>query len=158
VTRRRKGELIERAAQGSFPHWVAIQAERCTGANYETHRRFCRENCLRLSNHGNTVRYDVEWWCVLHFGSKEDADAFMKEFGGEPVDSRDIGKGAHWSKWHKGRTAAKKWPREPNVGAVAIGDIPDIGLLAAALRRSRMRPICNIGLRTRRQLRFTPIV
>jgi hypothetical protein len=107
MTRRRKGELIERAAQGSFPHWVAIQATKCTGANFNKLRDYCQTNCLRLSNHGGTAFHEGEFWCVLHFGSKEDAEKFMTAFGGEPMDPRDKGKGTSWSKWFKGRAAEK---------------------------------------------------
>ena len=76
------------------------------GAELHMHRDYCRENCLRLSNHGGTVFHDGEFWCVLHFGSKEDAEKFMSEFGGERMDPRDKGKGASWSRW-QGRAAEK---------------------------------------------------
>jgi hypothetical protein len=40
---------IERAAEGSFPYWVAINVDKCTGANYQWHQDFCRNNNLEVS-------------------------------------------------------------------------------------------------------------
>jgi hypothetical protein len=40
---------MERAEEGSFPYWVALIEERCTGANHEKIREFCRVNGLTLS-------------------------------------------------------------------------------------------------------------
>jgi hypothetical protein len=45
----RRQTRFERSAEGSFPYWVCLIEERCTGANYEKVREFCRANGLTLS-------------------------------------------------------------------------------------------------------------
>jgi len=74
---------MERAAEGSFPYWVALPDETCTGANHEKIREFCRVNGLTLSRFGHAVVWDKEWYQVFRFGRLKDADHFMREFGGE---------------------------------------------------------------------------
>jgi len=74
---------MERAAEGSFPYWVALPDETCTGANHEKIREFRRVNGLTLSRFGHAVVWDKEWYQVFRFGRLKDADHFMREFGGE---------------------------------------------------------------------------
>jgi hypothetical protein len=73
---------IERAEEGSFPYWVALLDEKCAGANHEKIREFCRVNGLTLSRFGAAVVWEKEWYQVFRFGRLEDADHFMREFGG----------------------------------------------------------------------------
>ncbi len=76
---------LERISEGSFPYWVALIEEKCTGANYDKHREFCRADALTLSRHGHSVVWEKEWYCVFRFAEQKDADRFRKEFGGEPM-------------------------------------------------------------------------
>src|SRR5450432_2047013 len=74
---------IEQAAEGSFPFWVALVEEKCTGANYDKHKSFCQAHGLKLSRHGHSVVWQREWYCVFRFAEQEHAYRFMKEFGGD---------------------------------------------------------------------------
>jgi hypothetical protein len=62
---------IEQAAEGSFPFWVALVEEKCTGANYDKHRNFCKAHGLTLSRHGHSVVWQREWYCVFRFADQE---------------------------------------------------------------------------------------
>jgi hypothetical protein len=74
---------LERIAEGSFPYWVCLPEERCTGANYDKHQSFCQAHGLKLSRHGHSVVWQREWYCVFRFAEQEHAYRFMKEFGGD---------------------------------------------------------------------------
>ena len=93
---------MERADEGRFPYWVALLDEKCTGANHEKIREFCRVNGLTLSRYGAAVVWDKEWYQVFRFGTLEDADHFMREFGGERMHPSERGKGKRWALWRKG--------------------------------------------------------
>ena len=93
---------IERAAEGRFPYRVALLDEKCTGANHEKIREFCRVNGLTLSRFGAAVVWEKEWYQVFRFGRLEDADHFIREFGGERMHPGERGKGKRWAQWRKG--------------------------------------------------------
>ena len=93
---------MERTAEGRFPYWVALLDEKCTGANHEKIREFCRVNGLTLSRFGHAVVWEKEWYQVFWFGSLADADHFIGEFGGERMHPSERGKGKHWAQWRKG--------------------------------------------------------
>jgi hypothetical protein len=63
---------LERISEGSFPYWVAVIEEKCTGANYDKHREFCRAHALTLSRHGHSVVSGKEWYCVFRFAEQKD--------------------------------------------------------------------------------------
>ena len=74
------------------------------------------DRLIALMRRGNSSAFDVLVsryhsrllaFCRHLLGSKEDAEKFISEFGGEPMDSRDKGKGTSWAKWFKGRAAEK---------------------------------------------------
>lgn len=93
---------MERADEGSFPYWVALIEEKCIGANFHIHEEFCRTHGLSLSKYGPAVVWQHEWYQVFRFGRPEDADRFMKEFGGERMHPSEKGKGKNWAQWRKG--------------------------------------------------------
>ncbi len=93
---------MERADEGSFSHWVVLIEEKCTGVNYEKLREFCRVNGLAISRFGHSVVWHKEWYQVFRFRKQEDADLFMKEFGGERMHPSEKGKGRNWAQWRKG--------------------------------------------------------
>jgi hypothetical protein len=93
---------MERADEGSFPYWVALIEEKCTGANYEIQQAFCRAHRLSLSRFGHAVVWQREWYQVFRFGKLADADMFMSEFGGERMHPSEKGKGKNWAQWRKG--------------------------------------------------------
>jgi hypothetical protein len=99
---------IEQAAEGSFPFWVALIEEKCTGANYDKHRNFCQAHGLTLSRHGHSVVWQREWYCVFRFAEQEHAELFMKEFGGERMHASERGKGKRWATWKKGTYMPKR--------------------------------------------------
>ena len=81
---------------------MALLDEKCTGANHEKIREFCRVNALTLSRFGAAVVWDKEWYQVFRFGRLEDADHFIREFGGERMHPSERGKGKRWAQWRKG--------------------------------------------------------
>jgi hypothetical protein len=89
---------LERLVEGRFAYWVALIEEKCTGANCEKIRDFCAQHGLTLSRFGHSVVWQKEWYQVFRFGREEDADTFMRKFGGE----RMSGKGKNWAQWRKG--------------------------------------------------------
>jgi len=48
------------------------------------------------------VVWQHEWYQVFRFGRPEDADRFMKEFGGERMHPSEKGNGKNWAQWRKG--------------------------------------------------------
>jgi len=46
---------LERLSEGSFPHWVALIDEKCTGANCEKIREFRGQRGLMLSRFDHSV-------------------------------------------------------------------------------------------------------
>jgi hypothetical protein len=93
---------LERLAEGSFPYWVALIEEKCTGANYEKIREFCAQHGLTMSRFGHSVVWQKEWYQVFRFGREEDAETFKREFGGERMHPSERGKGVNWARWRKG--------------------------------------------------------
>src|ERR1700730_11218504 len=93
---------IEQAAEGSFPFWVALVEEKCTGANYDKHRNFCKVHGLTLSKHGHSVVWQREWYCVFCFGHQEHEDTLKKECCGKRMHPSERGKGKRWATWKKG--------------------------------------------------------
>jgi hypothetical protein len=102
---------FERSAEGSFPYWVCLIEEKCTGANYENIQAYCRENGLTLSRFGASVVWQREWYQVFRFGEEEHAIAFAKKYGGELMHPSERGKGKNWSQWKKGTYKTK--PKGP---------------------------------------------
>ena len=74
---------ILRAAEQNFPFWIALQEEKCVGANYQALRDFCQERKLSLSRHGHSVTWQGQSFQVFMFAEKIDAEVFSKEFDGE---------------------------------------------------------------------------
>jgi hypothetical protein len=103
---------FERSAEGSFPYWVCLIEEKCTGPNYEKVQEFCRANGLTLSRNGHSVVWQKEWYQVFRFADEQHAETFMKEFGGERMHPSERGKGKRWSHWKKGTYQPK--PRSPH--------------------------------------------
>jgi hypothetical protein len=114
---------IEQSAEGSFPYWVCLIEEKCTGANYDKHREFCRTHGLTLSAHGHAVVWEKEWYCVFRFGEQQHAERFMQEFGGEPMHPKEKGKGKRWAQWKKGTYK----PKARNPYASAHKNVPLYG-------------------------------
>jgi len=81
---------MERKDEGSFPYCLAINADLCTGANFQRHQDFCRENNLEVSQ-----RYSpsVVWQHELRFAIEGHANLFIKEFGGERMHPSEKGRG-----------------------------------------------------------------
>ena len=96
----RKGELSKAGIERGWPYQMALREDLCTSRNHDIQRDF--NQGLSLCSRGNSVVYDSQWYRVFCYSLKEDAEAFMARFGGEWFDPRDRGKGANWSKWHKG--------------------------------------------------------
>ena len=69
---------FERSAEGSFPYWVCLIEEKCTGPNYEKVQEFCRANGLTLSRNGHSVVWQKEWYQVFRFADEQHAETFMK--------------------------------------------------------------------------------
>lgn len=76
---------------------MAVIEKECIGANYDVHQEFCRTHDLSLSRFGHAVVWQKEWYQVFRFGRLEDADRFMKEFGGERMHPSEKGKGKNWA-------------------------------------------------------------
>jgi len=125
---------IEKAAEGSFPYWVCLIEEKCTGSNYDQHREFWRAHGLTLSAHGHSVVWQ-KWYCVFRFGEKEHAARFMQKFGGEPMHPKEKGKASVGRNGRKGcinrrretptTSAHKNVPQvRPQLAAAVIRPLP----------------------------------
>jgi hypothetical protein len=86
----------------TFPYWVALIEEKCTGAHCEKIREFCTQRGLALSRFGHSVVWQKEWYQVFRFGKEEDAETFMRQFGGERMHPGERGRGKNWMQWRKG--------------------------------------------------------
>jgi hypothetical protein len=93
---------ILRGADHTHRHWVALQEEKCIGANYRMLRTFCGERGLSLSPHGHSVISDNAPHQVFMFAEEEHAEIFREAFGGERMHPEEKGKGARWARWKKG--------------------------------------------------------
>jgi hypothetical protein len=102
---------VLRAANQTFPHWVALPEERCVGENYYKIREFCRERELSLSRHGHSVTWHGQYFQVFMFAEEAHAEVFSKAFGGERMHPSEKGKGKRWSSWKKGTYKPK--PKSP---------------------------------------------
>lgn len=96
-----------RAADRSFPFWVALQEEKCTGENYHKLRNFCQERDLSLSRHGHSLNSEGQFFQVFMFGQEDDAEVFRKEFGGVRMNPAEKGRGHRWSRWKRDKEKAK---------------------------------------------------
>jgi hypothetical protein len=70
----------------------------------EVERFFGRE----LSRYNHAVFYEHIPYIVFSFAEKSDAEKCIEHFNGEWFDPRDKGRGPHWSKWYRGKTAKRK--------------------------------------------------
>ena len=138
----------ERSAEGSFPYWVCLIEEKCTGPNYEKVQEFCRVNGLTLSRNGHSVVWQKEWYQVFRFADEQHAETFMKEFGGERMHPSERGKGKRWSQRVDGWSEAIPincilWRRRPNPSVLRSGigrdDLIDASVCAVAVRDSTWR-------------------
>src|SRR5690348_12944077 len=91
------------------PHQVAIRATLYGRRAQEVDGFFGRS----LSKLDHNVVFDRESYVVFRFKDENDAIAFSLAFDGEPFDPRDLGRGKHWTKWYKGRTAKRRANRNP---------------------------------------------
>ena len=89
------------ADEGSFPYWVALIEDKCIGTTM-VQQEFCRGQGQSLSRFVHAVVWQGECYQVFRFGRSEDADRFMKEFGGERMRPSEKGKGKNWAQWCKG--------------------------------------------------------
>jgi hypothetical protein len=93
---------ILRAAEQSFPYWVALQEEKCVGTQYHELREFCRVHELSLSRHGHSVTWQGQYFQVFMFAEEQHAEVFSRKFGGERIHPSEKGKGKRWGTWKKG--------------------------------------------------------
>jgi hypothetical protein len=77
------------------PFWLALHEHKCIGQNYHKLRDFCREREL---SHGHSVTWKYEYNWVFMFAEEADAEAFKKEFGGEPMHPSEKGYGKNWAR------------------------------------------------------------
>jgi len=102
----RKGGLSPSAVDRGYPYQVALLAELSLGKLGAAQDEFCKK--LLRSVRGHTVFFEDRHYLVHCFGQKAHADAFMAEFGGEPFNPAERGKGLNWNKWYKGQSALKR--------------------------------------------------
>jgi hypothetical protein len=102
---RRKGELTAAGIDRGWPHQIALAAHLGTGKQRLAHDEFCvgLSRCVR----GHSVRYDDVGYVVHCFAIRDDAAAFMAQFGGEWFDPRERGRGDNWFRWYKGKYSPK---------------------------------------------------
>ena len=70
---------ILRAAEQSYPHWIALPEGKCIGENFHKLRDFCRDHQLSLSRHGHAVAHKHRYFQVFMFAEEEHAETFCKE-------------------------------------------------------------------------------
>jgi hypothetical protein len=63
-----------------------LPASACHGGGYKAIHAFCAE--LSLCLRGHAVFYEDEWFNVYCFEKAEDAEKFLKRFGGERFDPK----------------------------------------------------------------------
>lgn len=78
---RRKGEMRAWHIDTGWPHQVALHADVSKGKAHETVRAFCKD--LSLSPRGHSFAREDGWWNVWCFATKEGAEKFRAQFGGE---------------------------------------------------------------------------
>jgi len=98
---RRKGELSAGQIDRGWPHQVALK-QLDPKQNFERSVRIeALSRTLSLAPRGHSVVFEDEWWQVYCFAAKADAEWFRREFGGEPFDPKDRGRGDNWMQWRK---------------------------------------------------------
>lgn len=75
----------------------------------EVERFFGRE----LARYNHAVFYELQPYIVFFFADKSEAEKCIEHFKVEWFDVRDKGRGQHWSKWFKGKTAKRDKNRSP---------------------------------------------
>jgi hypothetical protein len=79
----RKGELSKSTIDWQWPHQVALQADRCTGAHWTVISEFCKGKSL--CPRGHFFYRDAIGFNVFCFAEREDAELFCARFNGEFV-------------------------------------------------------------------------
>jgi hypothetical protein len=98
---------ILRGADGTHPHWVALEEENCIGESFHALRKFCGERGLSLSRHGHSVNRNGRFFQVFMFAEEEHAEIFREAFGGERMHRSERRKGTRWSQWKKSANEQK---------------------------------------------------
>jgi hypothetical protein len=83
----RKGELSKGMIDRQWPHQVAVQADKCTGAAWVAIRDFCRT--LSLCPRGHYFYRDTIGFNVYCFGQRDHAEQFCDRFDGEMIAPED---------------------------------------------------------------------
>lgn len=96
---RRKGELSRDGIDSGWPHQVALPASACEGGGYKVIHEFCSN--LSFCPRGHHVFHGTEWFHIYCFARPEDADKFLKRFGGERFNPQHRGRGSNWARWNK---------------------------------------------------------
>lgn len=60
-----------------------------------------------LARYNHAVYCDHKPYMVFFFAENSDAEKCIAQFSGEWFDPRDKGRGQHWAKWYKGKTAKR---------------------------------------------------
>jgi len=94
---RKKGELSPAGIDRGWPHQVALPARFCEGGGYRQIQEFCKD--LSLCSRGHSV-FDQEWFNVYCFVTLEDAEKFLRQFGGERFSPQQRGRGSNWARWN----------------------------------------------------------
>lgn len=97
----RKGELTASGVDQGWPHQIALRADLSTGKQGIVQADFCQN--LSKCNRGHSVFYEGDHYNVHCFALRQDAEAFLAQFGGEWFDPRERGRGHNWSAWYKGK-------------------------------------------------------
>lgn len=66
-----------------------------------------------LARYNHAVYWEHCSYVVFFFSTMPDAEKCIAQFNGEWFDPRDKGRGSHWSKWYKGKTAKRLSRRRP---------------------------------------------
>ena len=89
----------KQTTEGSFPYWVAINADLRMGANFQRHQDFCCNRNLEISKrYSPSVVWQREWYVILRFAKEEHAEIFIKEFGSERMHPSEKGRGKNWAR------------------------------------------------------------
>jgi len=66
-----------------------------------------------LARYNHAVYWEYRPYVVFFFSTMPDAEKCIAQFKGEWFDPRDKGRGQHWGKWYKARTAKRSSRRRP---------------------------------------------
>jgi hypothetical protein len=83
----RKGELSKGTIDSQWPHQVAVQADKSTGANWVAIRDFCKG--LSLCPRGHYFYRGAIGFNVYCFAEREHAELFRDRFDGELIEPKD---------------------------------------------------------------------